>query len=209
MKLEPSDLISDLNVIGVVLAGGRSSRMHQDKSDLLFNNKSLLEHTQQLLTDAGCSEVLVSKNQHSDYIPDRYENSGPLSGIEACLNFILSRHKCKLKNSQDIKQADFILIMPVDMPLMTKSLLNALMGKAEQGNAVFYSLGRFPLMLPVSESLSKKLIELLEFAQQGRGVSIKHLLSHIPNQTISIDEDQHRAFYNCNTPEQWRNLLET
>ena len=33
------------NILGVVLAGGKSSRFGQDKSDVKLDGRSLLEHT--------------------------------------------------------------------------------------------------------------------------------------------------------------------
>jgi molybdopterin-guanine dinucleotide biosynthesis protein A len=186
-----------LKTIGVVLAGGLSSRMFEDKAELIWKQKSLLDHTKQLLKDAGCFEVLISNNTNPNYIHDRYPNSGPLAGIDACLAHVL----------EHFIDVSSMLLMPVDMPLMSQSLLSDLIEKSEQDKATYYSLGRFPLILPVSEDLSKLLKYTLEKQQSGKGVSIKQLLSHLENQILTIDEAQKTAFYNCNTPQQWRSLL--
>jgi len=186
-----------LKTIGVVLAGGLSSRMRLDKTQLIWQGSTLLEHAQSLLIEAGCETVLVSNNSDSQFIADRYPNSGPLAGIDACLDYIIHH----------FADAEAMLIMPVDMPLMSQELLANINQQAIKGNAVYYSAGRFPLVLPVSEQLSILLTASLKKSNSGKGVSIKYLLGKLPCQELIIDQDQQRAFYNCNTPEEWQNLI--
>ena len=186
-----------MKTIGVVLAGGLSSRMFEDKSELIWKQKSLLEHTKQLLKDAGCFEVIISNNINPNHIHDRYPKSGPLAGIDACLAHAL----------EHFTAASSMLIMPVDMPLMSQPMLTHLIKNCEQDKATYYAFGRFPLILPVSLRLSNILKDSLEKHQSGKGVSIKQLLSQLESKVLSIDKDQQAAFFNCNTPEQWRYLL--
>ena len=73
---------------GVVLAGGQSSRMGSDKANLILKNKTLLQNACELLTAAGASDVLISRNVQSataQYIADIYPGSGPLGGIYSTL----------------------------------------------------------------------------------------------------------------------------
>ena len=185
-----------MNTIGVVLAGGLSSRMESDKSQLVWQGKTLLEHTSQLLLDAGCEDVLISNNNNQNHIADRYKNSGPLAGIEACLNHIQKHHN----------DVDAMLIMPVDMPLMSVSLLKNLKESSQADKVAFYNLGRFPLILPVCAKLANFLFNALEKNQNGRAVSVKQLLSHFDEQIFMLDDDQKSLFFNCNTPEEWQNV---
>ncbi len=185
-----------MKTIGVVLAGGLSSRMLSDKSQLVWQGKTLLKHTSQLLLDAGCKDVLISNNKDQNHIVDRYKKSGPLAGIDACLNYILKHHS----------DTDSMLIMPVDMPLMSVSLLKKLKNDTQPNKVAFYNLGRFPLMLPVSVKLGRLLFNALEKNQNGRSVSVKQLLSHFDEQFFILDNDQKSLFFNCNTPEEWQNI---
>jgi len=186
-----------LKIIGVVLAGGLSSRMQRDKTQLIWQGNTLLEHCTDLLTRVGCADVLVSSNSKGPFIADRYPLSGPLAGIDACLQHILLH----------TKDADAMLIMPVDMPLMTDDLLQGILKRATKDTAVFYTEGRFPLILPVNNTLSELLTHRLDSSNSGKGVSIKNLLAHLNCLELDIDKDQQSAFYNCNTPEQWQNLV--
>ncbi len=185
-----------MSIVGVVLAGGKSSRMQVNKSELRWQGKTLLESTSKLLSDAGCSRVLISKNQ-SGYIRDRFSGSGPLAGIEACLGHI---------RENNIK-ATAMLVMPVDMPLMDVSLLKTLIQKVKKNLVVHFNLSHFPLLLPVNDQLSELLTTSLIQYQQGSGVSIHRLLGHFDSQVLTIDKEQKSAFINCNTPQEWQELI--
>jgi len=85
---------------GLVLAGGRSSRMGTDKAALMHpDGRSLARRTHDLLVEAGCAEVMLSI-RHDQPIPTGFddradlavirdpegESAGPLSGIVAAMN---------------------------------------------------------------------------------------------------------------------------
>ena len=78
-------------IFGLVLAGGRSSRMHRDKASLVYHGQSQLERTMALL-EPLCSERFVSvrADQTNDPLRSRYAQIvdqdaelGPLAGILA------------------------------------------------------------------------------------------------------------------------------
>ena len=88
---------------GLVLAGGRSSRMGTDKAMLLKGNVNLLDNANLCLTNSLCEQVLISRNT-AQGIRDRYIDKGPLAGIEAAL--------------QHVPNGAWLSILPVDMPLI-------------------------------------------------------------------------------------------
>ena len=188
-----------LNTVGVVLAGGQSKRMKIDKSTLRWKGKNMVEHTTKLLTEAGCKEVLISNNNNPRYIQDRYKGAGPLAGIEACLYFI----------NEHFPEADAMLVMPVDMPLMQIALLKQLISEAKNNSVTHFNQGRFPLILPVNKYLSDLLSAALGTGSGGASLSIHRLLTHFNQQVIDIDKDHKNLFINCNTPEQWQQLTDS
>lgn len=80
-----------MKVSGIVLAGGRSSRMGQDKTLMSINAETLIERTVRELGNV-VDEIIIASNQESKYnipgtveIPDVFPGMGPLGGIHAGL----------------------------------------------------------------------------------------------------------------------------
>ena len=101
---------------GIILAGGKSSRMGSDKSMLVFRGKRLIEYPYGLMKNT-CHQIIVSTNSPGlqlpdvTYVPDNYSNTGPLAGLEAAL-------------SQSDTPWNFVV--PCDMPFVDKELFSAL-----------------------------------------------------------------------------------
>ena len=110
-----ASIIMANQVVGLILAGGRSSRMGQDKSQMLWRGKSLIDHARGTLLEAGCESVLVLGGDHDESIGDDAPFSGP--------GFALSNYLNKQESG-----ARFLL-MPVDMPAVTATFLKWLKGQ--------------------------------------------------------------------------------
>ena len=109
----------------VVLAGGASSRMGRDKSDLIIEGKTFLEMQIEKGKKLGISDILLSgyhvENKYEyPIIPDRFPGKGPLGGLEACFR--------KSKNP-------YCLVLGVDVPLVPADELAALICQAQNSNA--------------------------------------------------------------------------
>lgn len=177
-----------MQLTGVVLAGGQSSRMGTDKSALTFAAKSWQEHACQLLLDTGVTEVLISKNKPG-YMADIYPNNGPLGGIYSALT----------QSDQDL------LITAVDMPLLTASTLKNLVISAEksQTNACYYQHHPLPLVLTNTLFIRDTLKAILIDNEKSK--SIKHFLSVIG--TVELNIPASNSLININTPEQLNAVL--
>ncbi len=99
---------SNLPLLGVVLMGGRSERMGEDKSGILYHGKTQYRYILEMLS-AFCGEVVLSCNSSQatglvDFpvVIDRYPDSGPLGGIlsvaEAYPTYALLTAPCDLPN---------------------------------------------------------------------------------------------------------------
>lgn len=199
----PSLNTSTLNheCLGVVLAGGLSSRMGHDKAKLVRNNNSLqsmLAFSKQTLTNSGINNIVVS-GDHYD-IPDKVKKSGPVGGILSVL--------AKYPNVKSL------LILPVDLPFMTAKALTDLRIKGELSQkATFFEGHSIPLYLPNSAYVELFLSQAFTDNQANKhstlntdktkkAPSIKALLKNIPHQAIQINDKA--ALFNTNTPEQWQ-----
>ena len=72
----------------IVLAGGASSRMGQEKSDLLLNGRTFLETQIAKGRQLGVNRIYVSgyrgEGCTEEIVMDRIKERGPLGGLEAC-----------------------------------------------------------------------------------------------------------------------------
>ncbi len=108
-----------------VLAGGKSSRMGEDKASLTLEGKTLLARAIEVASPLGPVRILGDPAKfapYGDVVPDIFPGQGPLAGIHAALN-----------NSRSILN----LILAVDMPFVTTGLLRFLLRRArESGKTV-------------------------------------------------------------------------
>ncbi len=175
---------SNSECCGLVLAGGLSSRMGEDKAQLRRNQQTMLAFAKMLLAAQGL-EVLVSGGPNG--IPDIVQQAGPLGGIYSALKTLKPRA---------------LLVMPVDMPLLTSALLGTLLKEGERlGVPVCYEDCYLPLYLPVSEAPLAYLDEV--FAEgSGKPRSVKKLLEALNAVQLPVADKE--ALMNTNTPEEWQ-----
>ena len=116
-------------LLGVVLAGGRSRRMGTDKALLPFGKDTLLGHQVRLLTRL-CARVVVSGTYTGfDCIADARPDGGPLAGLSAAA----------------AAWPGALLVLPVDMPLMTAEALAELV---QAPHAAYFDGQPLPAFFP-------------------------------------------------------------
>lgn len=107
------------SLYGLILAGGFSQRMGQDKSLLVYHGKPQIEHVHDLLSDV-CDRVFLSKRADQsayasllsiDDIPE-YASIGPLGGMLSAMN-------------REPKAA--WLVMACDLPFVVKATIDTLL----------------------------------------------------------------------------------
>ncbi|MEH6710159.1 MAG: molybdenum cofactor guanylyltransferase [Paraglaciecola polaris] len=186
----------ETNVVGLVLAGGLSSRMGTDKSKLRFthNDISLLHHATQLLHQVGLDTVLISGSE-PQHIQDEFKGCGPLGGIHAGFNYIKHNHH----------RASAMFVLPVDMPNLSSSTLMSLVKAGIQSNEiVHFETWNLPMCIPLHEDIFAYLNNTLD---QGAFFSLHSLLRVFNAQSIplvtGIDCNE---FDNINLPAQWEDL---
>ena len=150
---------------GLILTGGRSTRMGQDKSLLTYHSKPQREHLTDLLRPF-CDTVFWSVNaqQAADLantgqllIVDAFDLAGPMNGILSAFQ-------------HDPETA--WLVVACDMPLLTSRSLDALVAgrNPEKPATAFYdSDGRFPepLLTIWEPSFGPILLEALTAGNQS------------------------------------------
>ncbi|MBU1011711.1 MAG: molybdenum cofactor guanylyltransferase [Bacteroidetes bacterium] len=100
-------------ITGIVLAGGKSRRMGNEKGLIELNSKPLIQYAIDAL-EPICETILISTNSHFyDFLPyqkitDEFPNSGPMGGIYSCLK---------------ASKTDQNLVLSCDMPFIKSQLL--------------------------------------------------------------------------------------
>ena len=189
-----------MSIAGLVLAGGKSSRMGQDKAMLTIENETLLERNVRLLKQAGCDDVFISGNYQGrskqlNVIDDLSANIGPVSGILSSLKYLLTTG-----HSQ-------VVIVAVDMPNLGIKQLQPLISKLDSScNGQFYHDSLFPLVIKISNNVIST-IELQLNNNDKRSKSIYRLTDNLMMTGRLATEVQQPHFINVNTPEQWLNHL--
>ena len=182
-----------------VLAGGKSSRMGQDKALLQWQGRSLLQHALTLLQATGADPLMVSgRPGHASGVPDLLPHCGPPGAVLSLLHWL-----------QDHGQLDGapLLLIPVDMPLLTLPTLQQLLRQVVPGRGARFRNQIFPCILPATESLYLHLQQLFKDERHlGGQRSLRALLEF--TQALAVDDSaiQTREFRNFNTPPEWASL---
>jgi molybdopterin-guanine dinucleotide biosynthesis protein A len=178
---------------GVILAGGKSSRMGKDKSTLKYLNDSFLETIIAALNSAQITPLFTSGLNHfKDNIPDDKQSIGPLGGIYSSLKYLANT------NAR-------VLFIPVDMPLITRALLLPLIQTPFKDDALCYDACHFPLLVKRSPRILSTLNKIIH--EENSDLSIKNFLTKIKLTRISCPENRAKLLKNINTPEDYDTLV--
>lgn len=175
---------------GIVLAGGMSRRMGNNKAQLTLGGKTLLQRQMEKLQNLGVTDILISGGKclslpGARTVPDIFPQRGPLGGLHACLS--------QAKNSQ-------CMVLSVDTPLVPVNALAQLCRSYEDGVTVLRCGEKAePLIGVYASSLFAEIYPLI----QNGGAPVRSL------QTIggwSFFDYLGPAEYlqNCNTPESFQ-----
>lgn len=101
-------------LLGAILSGGQSSRMGRDKASVLLDGSTMLERVGSALQEVADRIVILGPDRQGwESWPDSVHANGPLAGIATAL----SRG-----------EADRILVVAVDHPLVRADFLRRLIG---------------------------------------------------------------------------------
>ena len=181
--------------LGVVLAGGKSSRMGVDKALLPFRNRTLLQHQYEKVASVLGNKNVVVSGDYPQYqhVVDQDYGIGPLGGIISIV--------------KKYRSAEYFLFLPVDMPKLSEETLLWLIqaAKADSSfNCWSYCNYEMPLIIKNSETLEPILTDLLLQPKKLR--SIRKLIQLMKYKPVSSEADGHE-FINANTRKDWSEVL--
>ncbi len=184
------------NVLAVVLAGGKSTRMGRDKASLLLEGATLLERavTTTRLALGVNSRIVVSGDRPGfECIPDQVAGLGPIGAINSVVKWA-------------VDQTGFIgvLIVPVDMPLLTPASLRYLTDRGLKENvSTQFENFELPAYFRISTALCQALEQLCSPNTVPSSRSLRALLKTLAAIAAPLLNSQ-TEFINTNTAAQFK-----
>lgn len=186
-------MIKREDITGIVLAGGRSSRMGSDKAMIEFEGKKLIEYSLGIMREVAATTIISANNaQYADFgatvVSDNYKDIGPLAGLEACLRISGTR---------------VCLFAPCDTPFLNVEFLNTILENITDYDAVvpISSNGK---MEPLTGYYSREILPVVVQQIERGDFKVQNLLKKI--RTNFLPFENHRILKNINTPDDLRNI---
>ncbi len=192
-KMENGRTSKTKNMGSIILAGGKSIRMGQDKVAVLFEGEPLLSRAIRILKDLF-GEVIVVTNQEIPFslggakaIRDDVPYQGPLGGIKAGLK----------ASSYDVN-----FVVAVDMPFISPQVISYLAGLAGGADVVVPRTGDG--IEPLFAFYSKRCLPAITKTMVGGERKVISLFPYVNLKVVSYLEICHldgadKTFININT----------
>jgi len=180
-----------------LIAGGRSSRMGSNKAFVDFRGETLLARALALLQQAcGNATIVGDPSTYASFapvIPDVFPGCGPLAGI----------HSALLHSSADLN-----LMLAVDMPFVSETLLRFLLREAALTDAIV-TVPRTTALQPLCAVYRRDFASTAEQALKAGAYKINAAFAGLPLRVIEEHElvaagFSEKNFFNVNTPEDHR-----
>lgn len=159
---------------GVILSGGKSSRMGENKSLMLLHNKPVIAHIAKKLSLCN-NEVMVVTNDSDAYtflglplVGDRYLNKGPLAGLETALFH---------------QDADVYMIAACDTPFIDQQVYTYLLDQLGKYDAVIPIYDN--RLHPLSGVYKKSVLPAIQRQLDKNDLKVRGIFDHIQVNYVS------------------------
>ena len=186
------------NILGAVLAGGKSQRFGEDKSQVKLNGKLLIDYILSEIIDEF-NEILIVSNKQIKFknyenislINDFKKDQGPLGGVLSAMKW------AKEKNNK----YKWISTFPVDTPFFKKEILQKFLSEinSEESKLFFIKSNntRHNIFGIWSIDLMKKLEDDLNEGQR----KVEVWANSVGVKVINMEFINKDPFFNINTKE--------
>ena len=189
------------DITGVILAGGKNSRMGSDKAILDLDGEPFIKRIAGVLNSVFESTIIIS-DKVDDYkflglpiYPDIYKNCGPLGGIHTALSNV---------------KTDLVFVVSCDLPMIKPEIIRQLLTFTNDSTNVIIPTYQDRIQ-PLCGIYSLNSISSLEtyITSGGRKVldfinSLKPVI--VPFNSFSFT-DRKNPFINVNTLEEYKTLI--
>ncbi|MBT6972807.1 MAG: molybdenum cofactor guanylyltransferase [Euryarchaeota archaeon] len=182
-----------MKVMGLILAGGKSSRMGVTKVSLMVNGKSLLAIAVEALAD--CDSIIVAMREYETppdvsnikKIKDDVSFSGPRAALYPATKRAIA------------ESCDFLKLNPCDTPLVKEDMFQLLLDLSSDVDCVVPVSG--DIMHPLHALVRP--IPFLSALNQIKG-GIHNVIKSMNHLAVEVDE---KMMLNVNTPSDFENAI--
>ena len=183
-------------ILGVVLAGGKSQRFGQDKSQVKLNGKILIDYILSEIIDEF-KETLIVTNQSISFmsskkitvIEDFKKGLGPLGGVLSAMKWIKDNNK----------EYSWISTFPADTPFFTKKELKSFYNDIKIENNKLFFIKDKNTRHNIFGLWSLDLMDQLETDLYNGDRKVEIWANSIGVSTVNIEYKNINPFFNINT----------
>ena len=181
-------MIEKKDITGIILAGGKSSRIGTDQGFLLLNEKPFVQYSIDALKPLVSEIIIVSDDSKYDVfglkrVNDLTKNAGPVAGICSGL---------------EASSTEYNLILSCDIPLISSEILQKLIDNIDDVSQIIQieSNGKsMPLIAIYKKDVINTFDAFLKNDERRLRVAIKSCIS----KTIILEKEQEFSTMNVNT----------
>ena len=186
------------NILGTVLAGGKSQRFGEDKSQVTLANKLLIDYVLSEIIDQFKEVLIVSNNsinfQSSEKITtieDYKKGLGPLCGVLSAMKWINT-------NKRDYQ---WIATFPVDTPFFKRQILKDFIQNINFNESDLFFIKSNNTRHNIFGLWSIKLLDRLEKDLNDGERKVELWANNVGVKIINMEFPNNDPFFNINTKE--------
>ncbi len=205
-------MIKHNNITGIILSGGKSTRMGQDKSLIVVDGVTFIERTVNLMKNLF-DTILIITNELKLYeflniglYEDIYKDVGPIAGIHSGLFYSQTEKNFFLSCDLPLMNRDFIQSI---IEYQTDSLI--VLPKADgfiQSLCGIYSKSLINIIEEIINSDSSS--DINHSVQNKKKFNLKSLINSVPTEIIDNIEElkgyHSNIFFNMNNQEDYQKI---
>ena len=185
------------NCLAVIMAGGDSRRMGQDKASLVLGKQTLLQQVAEVMQTVFTQTVVSVREPRADIalpqVCDAHTDSGPLAGLCAALEYA------------ENAGVPWIFAVATDMPFVQGTLIESLATRRGDRQAVVPMYDGHPQPLAAFYSVSA--LPSIRALLEGRGRrSLRAALEridvcYVDETALRVTDTGLRSFFDLDTPQ--------
>ncbi|KJD36567.1 hypothetical protein PW52_02650 [Tamlana sedimentorum] len=189
-------MINKNNITGIVLAGGKSSRMGTDKGFLKLNNKYFVSYSIDALKPLVSETLIVSDNKDYDVfkcqrVEDTIKNTGPVAGIYSGLA---------------TSKTEFNLVLSCDIPFIKTEILQRLITAIDDVHDVFQIKSNNKNM-PLIALYKTTALNAFNKALNEDERRLQTVLKSLKTKSVVLNKEEDNTTLNVNTPNQFKAII--